>query len=346
MSIKTAARRILASASSALLFASLLLVPLSAAHADNLRDIINTETEIGQLMDKIDAAQDTYNAAQDAFDEAQAKIDENQVRIDEIEAKLKPLRGQLSEILKWQYQNTSDSLIEILANSNSLEQAINSYEYLMSIAQAKTDTMKAISVGEQELLDENAKLHAEQEAQEAIKAEQQEIMDAAQPDITKLTEQLDALTVEQKEMLGYKGKNGGGAAFDIPSDLADQATVVDYAKSRIGCPYVWGAAGSRSFDCSGLMQWCYRQKGISIPHNSEAQLAAGSRVSLSNLRPGDILWKSGHVGMVAEVNDDDGDGYGSLKSYIHAPHTGANVQLVTAGVNDYNSGKWRCGIRF
>lgn len=76
--------------------------------------------------------------------------------------------------------------------------------------------------------------------------------------------------------------------------------VVDAARSVIGAPYGWGAAGPNSFDCSGLTSWAYGQVGKSIPRTSQAQAAQGTPVALDQLQPGDIVAYYGgasHVGI-------------------------------------------------
>lgn len=74
--------------------------------------------------------------------------------------------------------------------------------------------------------------------------------------------------------------------------------VVSYAYSKVGCPYVWGAKGPNSFDCSGFVAWCYRQIGISLPSYTESLYAvAKARFAPSEARPGDVLYKPGHVGI-------------------------------------------------
>ena len=120
---------------------------------------------------------------------------------------------------------------------------------------------------------------------------------------------------------GGSGSSGGGSTIVYPSgggSAGDNSAAYSYACSRIGCPYVWSAEGPDSFDCSGLVTWAYRQLGIELPHQSEAQMACATRVvSVSEARPGDVLWRYGHVGIAG--------GYGGTP-YVHAPTFGAYVR--------------------
>lgn len=72
---------------------------------------------------------------------------------------------------------------------------------------------------------------------------------------------------------------------------AQQQVLVNFVRSKVGGPYVWGGEGPRGFDCSGIITVAYRQLGISIPHYSVSQSKLGRPVSKSEMQPGDIiLW--------------------------------------------------------
>ncbi|MGJ4050502.1 C40 family peptidase [Corynebacterium macclintockiae] len=75
--------------------------------------------------------------------------------------------------------------------------------------------------------------------------------------------------------------------------------IADIAKSKIGAPYSWGAAGPNAFDCSGLTSWAHRQVGKNIPRTSSAQASAGKKVSLNALQPGDVISYYGGASHVA-----------------------------------------------
>lgn len=82
----------------------------------------------------------------------------------------------------------------------------------------------------------------------------------------------------------------------IPQTAPAPATgdlAVAAARSKLGAPYVTGGTGPNSFDCSGLVQWAYRQAGVQVPRTSWSQLSAGTAVPLDQLRVGDVISYSG-----------------------------------------------------
>ena len=118
-----------------------------------------------------------------------------------------------------------------------------------------------------------------------------------------------------------------------PDNSSDNSSGTDYswqrdaivsaAYSQIGVPYVWaGSTPGVGLDCSGLVQYCYRQAGIRLPHYSEDQMAGG-RITY-NPKPGDIVWKPGHVGIYI--------GGGKM---IEAQQTGTNIMISNVRVQAY-----------
>ena len=123
--------------------------------------------------------------------------------------------------------------------------------------------------------------------------------------------------------------NKSEAILNVDVVYSGQA-LVNTGLSKLGTPYRWGATGPSAFDCSGFTQWVYAQHGIYIPRTSGAQKAGGQVISLSQLEPGDIVWRSGHVGI-----------YIGGGQYVHAPHTGDVVKI-----SNMSSGNFTCGVRY
>lgn len=121
-----------------------------------------------------------------------------------------------------------------------------------------------------------------------------------------------------KEPGGGSG-TGTGSGTGSDSDATTKAAkVLAFARAQIGKPYVWGATGPASYDCSGLTQAAWKAAGVDIPRTTWDQVKIGTRVATADLRPGDLVFfydDISHVGIYK------GDGM-----MIHAPKPGANVR--------------------
>ena len=136
--------------------------------------------------------------------------------------------------------------------------------------------------------------------QERIKAEQAAALKAA-------------AEKKNNKWYGDAASSGTGTGQDI----------VDFAKSFLGVPYVYGGTSPKGFDCSGLVYYCYKNYGYSLNRTASGQALNGKSVSASELKAGDIIIFSnrggksiGHCGIYI------GNG-----KFIHAPHTGDVVKI-------------------
>jgi murein DD-endopeptidase len=107
---------------------------------------------------------------------------------------------------------------------------------------------------------------------------------------------------------------------DAAPAASDRAAGV--AVKMVGRPYRPGGAAATGFDCSGLVQFSYRQAGVSVPRSTELQLRVSRSVSRAGLRRGDLVFfdqegkKKSHVGIYL------GDG-----RFVHAPSSGKQVRI-------------------
>ena len=126
--------------------------------------------------------------------------------------------------------------------------------------------------------------------------------------------------------------NGVVEQTSTPSTNKVQA-VIDLAHKQLGKPYVWGAEGPNSFDCSGLIYYVYKNAAsITLPRTSSDQYSAGVAVSRSNLKAGDLIFSSTDgTGNITHVAIYVGDG-----QMIHAPRNGKNVEKVSISNSYWN----------
>lgn len=82
-----------------------------------------------------------------------------------------------------------------------------------------------------------------------------------------------------------------------PRSVAAGGSIVSTARNGIGVPYVMGGTSPSGWDCSGFVQWVFKQHGISLPRTAGAQVASATRISASEARPGDLVYHPGHVGI-------------------------------------------------
>jgi cell wall-associated NlpC family hydrolase len=111
------------------------------------------------------------------------------------------------------------------------------------------------------------------------------------------------------------------------------SVAVAAALSQLGKPYVWGAGGPDSYDCSGLTMWSWAHAGVSLPHQSAEQQGMGTPVDRSQLQPGDLVFFGSpayHVGMYV--------GNGMM---VHAPTTGDVVKVSPLSMMSDYSGATR-----
>jgi cell wall-associated NlpC family hydrolase len=125
----------------------------------------------------------------------------------------------------------------------------------------------------------------------------------------------------------YKGPSAAQlvkAPVYAAAPVGNQAAIFAAAQKYIGTPYVFGGATPAGFDCSGYIMFVYAQFGISLPHSVSGEAARGTRVSLANAVPGDVVIMSGHDGFYA--------GNGNI---MDAPAAGRSVSIRPIWTTSY-----------
>ena len=124
---------------------------------------------------------------------------------------------------------------------------------------------------------------------------------------------------------GGSGAAGSAATGGLLSP-AQLSVFLRAAVSRVGMPYVWGAAGPTEFDCSGLVQWSLAQAGVAMPRVAADQARTGPAVPVNRLQPGDLLFY--HTDPTAPSYISHVAIYLGKGLMIQAPEPGMDVQIV------------------
>jgi cell wall-associated NlpC family hydrolase len=135
--------------------------------------------------------------------------------------------------------------------------------------------------------------------------------------ITQVRAALDNLTPDQRSLLdGIEDYSGGG---DVIIPGGDAGAALEFAIGQMGKPYLWGAVGPNSYDCSGLVQTAYHAAGVNMPRVSRQQATVGKAIARSDVRAGDLIFYYQPVHHVAIAVD-------GMRA-VHAPSFGENVKL-------------------
>ncbi|SMD19438.1 Cell wall-associated hydrolase, NlpC family [Kibdelosporangium aridum] len=153
-------------------------------------------------------------------------------------------------------------------------------------------------------------------ALEAGAAQVQRRRDELAKQIEQVKAAIEQLTPEQKAILADNGDSP--STVKIPN--GDVGAVLRYALAQIGRPYVWGAEGPDSFDCSGLMQTAYQVAGVRLPRVSIQQSGVGQAIPRDQVRAGDMIFYFSPVHHVAMAIDSN--------RAVHAPSAGQNVKIA------------------
>lgn len=317
---------------------------LKSSISSSKEDISQTQSTLDGVVAEIANLNNQIQEKQDEIDYLQTSIKNLE---DSINRKEEEIRSRMYAM---QSYNNSNSYVEYIFGASSFSDFF-----------ARVDSVNEITSYDEELIDEiadekkqveqqkqtvetaKANIESQKQQQEVLQTQYQELLTKQQNELAAAQEKQEEISSTQSSLDSFLssiiisnpsgGSNSSGGSSvtppqNVPTTNKYGATVVAAAYSKLGCPYVWGESGPDKFDCSGLVMWCYAQAGVYLDHYSGSQKESGAVIPVSQAQPGDILWKSGHVGIYI------GNG-----QYIHAPQTGDVVKIAS------NVGRFTCAVR-
>jgi cell wall-associated NlpC family hydrolase len=255
----------------------------------------------------------TQGAASEYNEIASGDLHEEVSNLDTAKAKLNAQQAQLNVQQKQAQAAVAAEQAAVAANQLVEQQ--------QSAALAQENAEIATLVQQQQEAEQAAAAKAAQEQIEAAEAAQARALAAQNSAPT---------TRSSSSSSGGSSSTTPARASYTPVPVAQGAAgAIAAARSQLGVPYVWGGeTPGVGFDCSGLVQWAWRQAGVSLPRTSGAQFAATTPVSVADLEPGDLLFYgpdgSDHVAMYI--------GGGMM---IEAPETGQVVHITPLRLSGY-----------
>lgn len=196
---------------------------------------------------------------------------------------------------------------------------------LQTVVAARADAVRAVLARTDVLL-------AQADDQVRALAEQQRVADEA----AAASRAAVALQTAQSQAATRGLESGAAPPGQLPIGQAPSsqaATVIAFARAQLGKPYLWGATGPDSYDCSGLTGAAYAAAGIHLPRVAAQQWFAGPHVPLAQLQPGDLMFWADNLADPATIHHVAIYLGGGLM--LAAPHSGALVQVQPVYLDGY-----------
>jgi cell wall-associated NlpC family hydrolase len=319
---------------------SLLVFTASASATPLSQQIRDLQKKANTLYMQEGYAVDAYNSANDQYTTVMKAIAENTKLLGYAQFNLTIADSNLKKRLVLLYKEQQVQLLDVLLSTSSFDALVTQLDTMKQLNAGDVATVKTIKKLRQEIRDRGVKLAADKKAATTLLAQKKDKLAA----IKAIESKVNRLIAGKKNQLRRLEAQQAAAAraravasqlnplpnIDPGSAGGGRSQVVAIAQRYLGLPYVYGASGPSSFDCSGLTMFVYAQIGISLPHNAAAQQPMGtSFTDPSQAAPGDLVffgYPAYHVGIYV--------GGGSM---IHAPHTGTVVQYGSiAGASSFS----------
>ncbi|MDP9848224.1 C40 family peptidase [Streptosporangium lutulentum] len=301
-----------------LAFACLTLgTPLLAATADPKPSLQEQAKQVEKLHNEIGTLSEQYNGERVKLKQAERAAESAKKTLAVSESELEARRSKASLLAQSDYMTGGMGSALAFTQSTDpdtfLDQATTNYALQQQQSEEVAQVGRAIEAAER--------------AQAGAKARTAEVKDLL-ADITGKRTKIERLVKRVESDLFSEVREraattrGNRVKISVPIVGSGKAAeAARWALSQQLKPYVWGAEGPNSFDCSGLVMWAYQKVGISLPHYTGNQWTAGTHISKDELRPGDLVFFYNdlhHVGI-----------YIGAGMMVHAPQTGDVIHVST-----------------
>lgn len=286
------------------------------------KDQVKAKTDA--LYEQAEKATEEYDGAKEKQKKLQKEISDLQDKVARSQDRLNTLRDGLGSLASAQYRSGGiDPSVQLFLSSNP-DDYLDKASTLDQLSAQQVEQLKKVQAKQRELAQQREEASAKLKDLADTRTELSKKKKEVQAKLGQAQKLLNTLTAQEKAALAAKEERASRASArsalgDAKPASGRAGAAFQVAQTKIGTPYVYGASGPSSFDCSGLTSWAYAQAGVSIPRTSEAQANIGTRIySQSDLQIGDLVFFFGdlhHVGLYA--------GNGQI---LHAPRTGTVVR--------------------
>ena len=325
----------------------MLTIPTSLpAAADPALTVAEAKAQIEQLQTDSAAIDQDYVGVKEQIDAARAKLALKHSDVQAQAERVTRLKAQVGQVALAQFQNRNLDTAAQLFVTKDTEGFLSQISTVEKVNENQNSVLQDYQQEQASLADLE---HSTQTDLAALSEQETQLKQLRASSDAKLTEAkavLAKLSRAEQERLAAEQKKADakalaeGVASDPTSTGAPPVTgtgrgakALAFARSQLGKPYRFGAAGPNAYDCSGLTSAAWRAAGVTLPRTSQAQFHAGRYVAEADLQPGDLVFfysstRPSHVALYV--------GNGMV---IHAPHPGASVSYIQMKYMPYSGAR-------
>ncbi|MCL7423669.1 NlpC/P60 family protein [Streptomyces sp. YS415] len=295
------------------------------------------KAKVDKLYEEAEQATEKYNGAKEKQEKLQKEISTIQDNVARGQEDLNEMRDSIGLAAAAQYRTGSiDSSVQLFLSADP-DDYLDKASTLDQLSSQQVESLKKIQDKQRDLAQDRAEAGEKLKDLASTRTELGKKKQEVQDKLGEAQKLLNSLTAAEKAALAAEEERASRSSadrVDLSGATAGSGRAMaafQAAQSKIGSPYIYGASGPSSFDCSGLTSWAFAQAGVGIPRTSQAQANAGTRIySQSDLKVGDLVIFYGdlhHVGFYA--------GNGQV---LHAPRSNTVVRYESINNMPYQFG--------
>ncbi len=298
-----------------------------------------------ELSEQAEKASEDLNTAKASLDKANADLNKasadfaaSQTLEQQAHAQEEQFRGKVDALASASFQGARFNNLSALLTGGSQEDFLERAAALSVLASDNKEALDKFTGA----VDQAAKAKADAADAQKRSADAKAAAEQLVNQITQSKNDLDARANEaEKAYNRLSGKDKADLVGPVdhgvylaPAGAAQAA--VQKALDQVGKPYVYGAAGPNSYDCSGLVMVAFKAVNVNLPHSSRMQYTYGKPVSSGQWIAGDLLFYGRSASSIHHVAIFIGDG-----KIVHASTSGVPVKVVpvSGGGGDYFGAK-------
>ncbi|GGJ96513.1 hypothetical protein GCM10011583_30080 [Streptomyces camponoticapitis] len=306
-----------------------------AAQADPKPTVEDVKEKVDKLYHEAEASTEKHSGAEEKEKKLEKQVEAIQDKVARGQDELNELRTGLGSMASAQYRSGGiDPALQLFLSSDP-DDYLDKASVLDQMGTKQVGALEKIQAKQRTLAQQRKEASLKLKDLEATRVELAKKKKDVQTKLNAANKLLNTLTAQERAKLeadDVKRAARGNERVNLGNESASSgraAAALAAADTQVGKPYISGAEGPNSYDCSGLTQWAYAQAGVALTRTTYTQVNDGVRIGRGELAPGDLVFFSGlsHVGLYA--------GNGQV---LHAPKPGTVVR--------YEAMEWAGSFQF